>query len=183
MGPDRHGRQSGQKPPSVMVERNLKLSASSMGRAQFAGGRLLQLAALARSRRGHSRIALAALAIISPARRPNAATSTGAGGLHERPSSFSCRRSGAFCVCGFRMGKRSFTTHVPIPDKSIPFPHRHARRVSNFIQTADCLVDGKPRSYRDTKSGAMDAATFLKGPTAAQRGSSNVGQLERTFLT
>ena len=37
----------------------------------------------------------------------------------------------------------------------------------------------------DTKSGAMDAATFLKGPTAAQRGGSNVGhpQLERTFLT
>jgi hypothetical protein len=59
--------------------------------------------------------------------------------------------------------KRSFTTHVPIPDRSIPFPHRHARRVSNFIQTADCLVDGKPRSYRNTKSGAMDAATFLKG--------------------
>jgi hypothetical protein len=27
-------------------------------------------------------------------------------------------------------------THVPIPDRSIPFPHRHARRVSNFIQTA-----------------------------------------------
>jgi hypothetical protein len=24
------------------------------------------------------------------------------------------------------------------------------------------LLDGKPRSYRDTKSGAMDAATFLK---------------------
>ena len=167
------------------LERNLKLSVLPMGRTQLAGGRL-QLAALARSRRGPSRIVLAALAIISPARRPNAATSTGAGGLHERPrSSFSCRRSGAFCVCGFRMGKRSFTTHVPIPDRSIPFPHRHARRVSNFIQTADCLVDGKRRSYRDTKSGAMDAATFLKGPTAAQRGSSNVGhpQLERTFLT
>jgi hypothetical protein len=27
----------------------------------------------------------------------------------------------------------------------------------------EILVDGKPRSYRDTKSGAMDAATFLKG--------------------
>jgi hypothetical protein len=26
----------------------------------------------------------------------------------------------------------------------------------------EILVDGKPRSYRDTKSGAMDAATFLK---------------------
>ena len=25
----------------------------------------------------------------------------------------------------------------------------------------EILVDGKPRSYRDTKSGAMDAATFL----------------------
>ena len=27
----------------------------------------------------------------------------------------------------------------------------------------EILVDGKPRCYRDTKSGAMDAATFLKG--------------------
>ena len=27
----------------------------------------------------------------------------------------------------------------------------------------EILVDGKPRSYRDTKSGAMDSATFLKG--------------------
>ena len=27
----------------------------------------------------------------------------------------------------------------------------------------EILLDGKPRSYRDTKSGAMDAATFLKG--------------------
>ena len=27
----------------------------------------------------------------------------------------------------------------------------------------EILVDGKPRSYRDTKSGAMDAAMFLKG--------------------
>ena len=27
----------------------------------------------------------------------------------------------------------------------------------------EILVDGKPRSNRDTKSGAMDAATFLKG--------------------
>ena len=26
----------------------------------------------------------------------------------------------------------------------------------------EILVDGKPRPYRDTKSGAMDAATFLK---------------------
>jgi hypothetical protein len=26
----------------------------------------------------------------------------------------------------------------------------------------EILADGKPRSYRDTKSGAMDAATFLK---------------------
>ena len=26
----------------------------------------------------------------------------------------------------------------------------------------EILVDGKPRSSRDTKSGAMDAATFLK---------------------
>jgi hypothetical protein len=26
----------------------------------------------------------------------------------------------------------------------------------------EILVDGKPRSYRDTKSGAMEAATFLK---------------------
>jgi hypothetical protein len=35
-------------------------------------------------------------------------TSTGAGGLSERPrSSFSCRRSGAFCVCGFSMCKLS----------------------------------------------------------------------------
>jgi hypothetical protein len=131
-----------------MVELNLKLSVSSMGRAQFASERLLQVAALARSRRGRSRIALAALAIISPARRPNAATSTGAGGLHERPrSSFSCRRSGAFCVCGFRMAKRSFTTHVPIPDRSIPFPHRHARRVSNFIQ-----ITAWPRLKRQRQS-------------------------------
>ena len=26
----------------------------------------------------------------------------------------------------------------------------------------EILVDGKPRSYRDTRSGAMEAATFLK---------------------
>ena len=26
----------------------------------------------------------------------------------------------------------------------------------------EILVDGKPRPYRDTKSGAMDAAAFLK---------------------
>ena len=31
----------------------------------------------------------------------------------------------------------------------------------------EILVDGKPRSYRDTKSGAMDA---VQEPTAAQRG-------------
>ena len=67
-----------------------------------------------------------------------------------------------FVSVGSAWAKRSFTTHVPIPDRSIPFPHRHARRVSNFIQTADCLENGKARSYRDTKSGAMDAATFLK---------------------
>ena len=57
--------------------------------------------------------------------------------------------------------KRSFTTDVPIPDRSIPFPDRHARRVSNFIQTGaqfEILVDGKPRSYRNTNSGAMNAA-------------------------
>ena len=61
--------------------------------------------------------------------------------------------------------KRSFTTHVPIPDRSIPFPHRHARRVSNFIQSGaqfEIRVDGKPRSHRDTKIAATDAATFLK---------------------
>jgi hypothetical protein len=34
----------------------------------------------------------------------------------------------------------------------------------------EILLDGKPRSYRDTKSGAMEAATFPQGPTAAQRG-------------
>ena len=67
-----------------------------------------------------------------------------------------------FVSVGSAWAKRSFTTHVPMPDRSIPFPHRHARRVSNFIQTADCLVDGKPRSYRDTKVAAMEAATFLK---------------------
>ena len=38
----------------------------------------------------------------------------------------------------------------------------------------EILVDGKPRSYRDTKSGAMDAATFLKG-RQPHRGCSNVG--------
>ena len=96
--------------------------------------RLPQLAALAarsssnRSRRGPARIALAALAIISPARRPNEATSTGAGGPHERHrSSFSCRPSGGFCVCSFRMGQTILhPSFVPIPDRSIPFPHRHA---------------------------------------------------------
>ena len=49
----------------------------------------------------------------------------------------------------------------------------------------EILVDGKPRSYRDTKSGAMDAATFLKGRQPHSEGCSNVGhpQLKRPFLT
>jgi hypothetical protein len=37
--------------------------------------------------------------------------------------------------------------------------------VSNFIQTGaqfEILVDGKPRSYRNTNSGAMNAAIFLE---------------------
>ena len=68
--------------------------------------------------------------------------------------------------------KRSFTTHVPIPDRSIPFPHRHARRVSNFIQSGASLkswwtASRVPTATQDRRDGCRHVS---QEPTAAQRG-------------
>ena len=47
----------------------------------------------------------------------------------------------------------------------------------------EILVDGKPRSYRDTKSGAMDAATFLKARQPHSEVAVHRAPATRTFLT
>jgi hypothetical protein len=51
--------------------------------------------------------------------------------------------------------------------------------------TGEIRVDGKPRSYRDTKSGSMDAATFLKRrqPHSEVAVTSGTATQTETFLT
>ena len=84
-------------------------------------------------RRGSSSIALAALAMISPARRPKAWTSIGAGrlsGSHQScGSSLSCRLSGWFFFCG--MGK-----DLPSPVPSNQYP-------ADGFRSALCRISSK----------------------------------------